>query len=241
MSIDSGVLISRLSITHLIRRASSHDSLSCPSRHRLERTHNNISYDKPTTGLSAVRDSDSWRSFAWLALRRKERSSTNWEWLEKVVPIQDTCPHLSWDQQFFSSLVPLAPSSNNIHFELLVGGWQWSNQSMSWVGTAFSILQSFPIRTGSFFSLKHKSSKAVPRYIFQSLVWSVYQRSSERNGAAETSVATVQGIVGLWDQRRCVRCVIESGDEHLRVDAHNLLSKKTHGSLTLYPSFYYND
>ena len=32
----------------------------------------------------------SWHSFDWRALQRKERSSTNWEWLEKAGLIQDT-------------------------------------------------------------------------------------------------------------------------------------------------------
>ena len=43
----------------------------------------------------------SWHSFDWLALQGKERSSTNWEWLEKAGLIQDTRPHLSWDRTTF--------------------------------------------------------------------------------------------------------------------------------------------
>ena len=102
MSIDSEVLISCLLITHLlnlsiVRQALSHDPWSCPPR----QARTDTIFDKPTNGLSAVCDSDSWRSFAWLALRRKERSSTNWEWLERAVPVQDTRPHLSWDRIIF--------------------------------------------------------------------------------------------------------------------------------------------
>jgi len=71
----------------IVRRTLCHDPRSYQIQ-QLQRTQ----YVVPTRLVARLR---------LLALRGKERSSTNWEWLEVAVPVQDTRPHLSWDRTTF--------------------------------------------------------------------------------------------------------------------------------------------